>query len=272
MVFRTYIPSAPLAAFVEMFWLFEGYSPGAERERVLPTGTMELVINLGEDATRVYDNDAPSRCETRRGAIVCGTYSRYFVIDAAEQAHVMGVHFRPGGAFPFLRPPAGELVDLHVDLEDVWGPTARTLRERLLECPTPEAKFRVLEREMLARASHPLARHPAVAVALRDMARLPHETIIARTAERANLSSRRFIEVFRREVGLTPKLFCRIGRFQRLVARLHATPGPVDWAELADEMGYFDQSHFIRELGAFTGLTPTRYLAERGQHLNHVPF
>ena len=80
----SYIPAPPLADFVELLWLCQGDAPAHARERVLPTGTTELVIGLGEDAW---------------GPVICGAHSESFVIDTALRSAVMGVHFRPGGAF-----------------------------------------------------------------------------------------------------------------------------------------------------------------------------
>ena len=88
--------------------------------------------------------------------------------------------------------------------------------------------------------------------------------------ERIGLSPRRFIQVFREEVGLTPKLFCRIRRFQEVLG-LIGRGQHVEWAEVALACGYFDQAHFIHDFRAFSGLNPKAYLAHRGEHLNHVP-
>jgi hypothetical protein len=72
----------------------------------------------------------------------------------------MGVHFKPGGAFPFLGFSAGELRDSYVSLDAVWGAAASELRDRLLEAETPESGFRLLEEALLARAIRPLEKHP----------------------------------------------------------------------------------------------------------------
>jgi hypothetical protein len=83
-------------------------------------------------------------------------------------------------------------------------------------------------------------------------------------------SARRFIEVFTDEVGLTPKLFCRVQRFQETVRRI-GMGRRVDWAGMALDCGYFDQAHFIHDFRAFSGLSPSAYAAQRTGHLNHVP-
>lgn len=166
MLSRVYIPQSPLSDFVELFWLYEARDPPHARERYLPTGTVELVIDLCDETLRVYDRQDHDRFQSFRGALVCGTHSGFFVIDVARQATIMGVHFKPGGAFPFLGLPACELRDMHVSLETLWGTKAGELRERLLEAETPEVKFRILEQALLAQTTRPLARHPAVAFAL----------------------------------------------------------------------------------------------------------
>ncbi len=270
MLYRTYIPRPPLSDFVELLWSYEGDDPPHAKERVLPTGTVELIVNLSEDTERVYDGQDPARFQSFRGALVCGAHSGYFVIDTASQASIMGVHFKPGGAFPFLGLPACELRDTHVSLDTLWGAGADDLRDRLLEAETAEARFRVLERSLLAQAARPLARHPAVAFALKEFGDAAHARTVSEVTGRIGLSQRRFIRVFSEEVGLTPKLFCRVRRFQEAL-RLIGRGQHVEWAEVALACGYFDQAHFIHDFRAFSGLNPTAYLAHRGEHLNHVP-
>ncbi len=89
-----YIPPRPLANFVDLFWLVDGPAPAHGRERLLPTGTMELVIDL-------------RTISGLRVPLLCGPHSESFVLETAPQAAIMGVHFKPGGAFPFFKVPAG---------------------------------------------------------------------------------------------------------------------------------------------------------------------
>ena len=117
MLYGAYSPASPLSELVEDFWLYDGYTPRHLKERILPSGTFELVINLRDDELRIYDRERIGVCERFSGAIVSGTYGRFFVIDTAEEASLLGVHFKPGGAFPFFGPRVGELANSHVDLE-----------------------------------------------------------------------------------------------------------------------------------------------------------
>jgi len=265
-----YRPPAPLSAHVDLFWYYSGFVRGHARERLLPTGTIELVINLHEDEVRTYDPDDTRICLRNAGSVVVGAHSRYFVLDTVEQIDVVGVHFRPGGAYPFLAPPADGFSNAHVDLEALWGLRTRELRERLLAAATPEAKFAVLGQALLARLGRGPEAHPAVLHALRCIDGAPQLQTIARLTERLGLSPKRFIQLFGQQVGLTPKVYCRVKRFQRAIQSVQRQQR-VDWAGVAAACGYYDQAHFIRDFRAFSGLNPGAYLSQRGEYLNHVP-
>jgi len=150
MISLRHIPRRPLSQFVDCLWLYEGYTQPHAKERVLPTGQMQIVINLLEDKSCIYDREDPERCQTFSGSLLAGAHSEYLVISTALQASVIGVNFKPGGAFPFLRMPAGELRDTTVSLDTLWGAGATDLRDQLLEAATPHARFEILERVLLA--------------------------------------------------------------------------------------------------------------------------
>jgi AraC-like DNA-binding protein len=268
-VARHYRPGPPLSSLVDQFWYYYGHTRPHSRERLLPTGTLELVVNLREDRVLTYDPDQLERCLPLPGSLVIGAYSRYFVLDTSAVSNVIGIHFKPGGAFAFLAPPAGELRDQHVGLEALWGVRETALlREQLLEAPSAEAKFAVLERALLRRLRQATP-HGAVDLALRRLERAPQLRTLAQVSGSIGLSPRRFIELFTAQVGLTPKLYCRIQRFQRALEAA-ARPAPVNWTAVALDCGYYDQAHFIRDFRAFSGLSPTAFLGTRRDYPNHV--
>jgi AraC-like DNA-binding protein len=243
-------------------------APPHAKERIVPSGTLELVINLKEDEFRIYDAVESPRFRRFSGAMVSGAYASFFVIDTAAHASIMGVHFKPSGALPFLGLPPGALTSSHVELEALWGPPARELRERLCTAPSSTRRFQILESALLARLTRPVNQHAAVRLALEELRR---GTAVRDVVRGVGLSHRRFVEVFTAEVGITPKLFGRIGRFQRAseVVRNVASP---DWSRVAAECGYCDQSHLIRDFTAFSGLSPGDFLRHSRARLkeNHL--
>lgn len=264
MLLRT--PSPALAPFVASLWHYESAGELAHtRERILPDGTMQLLVNLHEDELRSYHGADFLQIRRTRGATIAGIHGGHFAIDTAEQRAIVGVSFRPGGAAPFFRPPADALRESDVELDQVWGREGALLRERLLEQPTPAARLALLEALLLARAVRPLTPDPALHHAI---AALERDVPVATVGERLGLSPRRLIDAFTAQVGTTPKRFARVRRFQRILKTLSAAHPPA-WAELALQCGYFDQAHFIHEFRAFSGLHPTAYARAPSGH-NHV--
>jgi AraC-like DNA-binding protein len=246
-------PSSSLADSVDIFWFYRCDRSVRVRERVLPTGTMGLVIDLRDDAP------APS---------VYGAYSESYAVDPAGEAWLVGVNFKPGGAYPFLNSPAGDLQNAHVSLDTFWGSDADVLRAQLLEAKNPATMFRILEHALLAQAVRTLVRHPAVAFALREFQARPNAPTVKNVTERIGLTPKRFIQLFTDQVGLTPKLFSRIRRFQDVLC-LVRNGSPLKWTDVALNCGYYDQAHFIHDFRAFSGLTPPVYLQAWGEHLDY---
>src|SRR5262245_30761760 len=272
MFLRTYIPGPPLDECIDRFWLCSD-TPPHPRERILPSGTVELVINLSDDEIRIYDPSDPARPRRYPGAVVSGPYSNFFLIDPLVHASIIGVHFRPGRAVPVLGVPASELADAHVDLGSVLGKTAAELRERLCTAATPAKRFDVLEEVLLRRLRQSARRHEAIPVALGAFEPADAAVKVRDLARQVGLSQRRFIQLFTAEVGMTPKLYGRVRRFQRARELVRNVTKP-DWAAVAVACGFFDQSHLIRDFGEFSGLSPVAYLNQMTKHvlLNHVPW
>jgi AraC-like DNA-binding protein len=253
---RYYVPQKPLSEFVAVFWYWRGHDVPHSKERILPTGNGGLVINLGSGRT------------SQSG--ISGPRSESFLIERTAQDELLGVHFNIGGVFPFLGFPSGELHDVDITLADLWGERrASQLLCLVHDARTVELKFQVVEKWLMMAANRPLRHHPAVSFALKEFQSDPGLLSSAVVAEKVNLSQRRFIQIFREEVGLTPKLFCRIRRFRQVIERT-AKQDAVDWADVALSCGYFDQAHFNHDFKEFSGLSPTEYLTLRTRHLRHV--
>jgi AraC-like DNA-binding protein len=262
-------PSPPLSGLVDYLWHLSD-APGHARERIVPSGTIELVINLQEDEFRIYSSAGTGEgCHRFRGAIVSGCYGAPFGIDTREHASIIGVHFRPGGAAGLVGAPPGDLADLHVGLEQLWGNRASELRERLHAASDLETRFEILERCLIARVPAARSRRPAVMAALSGLDQPGVE--VGEVANEVGVSRRRLIEIFTEDVGMTPKRYARVRRFQRALALAMGSASPA-WTEVALECGYFDQAHLCRDWGEFTGFPPGAFQALRRTRVkdNHV--
>jgi AraC-like DNA-binding protein len=245
-------PTPPLDSYLESLWYYDGYVAEQHKERVLPDGRFQLIIDLTEGP-----------------GVVTGIRSHYIVIDAAAIHSVMGVVFWPGGARAFFASPADEFANHVVTLDLVWGSSVGGLRERLREALSSAAKFSVLEAALQMRLRKRLELHPAVRYGLKEFQRGPNVRRVLDVTQEAGLSRRRFAQLFREQVGTTPKAFCRIHRFQRVVQQI-ASGAPVDWADVALASGYSDQAHLAHEFHEFSGLSPSTFLATDRPFANHL--
>ncbi len=268
-VYRTFAPPPPYDALIENIWYWEGFDPGHAKDTIMASGRLGLMVNLAGPELAWYDGARYGRRNRLGGIAMCGAHSASFAIDAF-QPNNMGVQFKPGGAAAFFSGSAREFHDNHVSLADIWSDAAaESLHQSLVDAPTPRAKAAILLRALVARARE-AERHPAVALALARFERAPHRASVAAVAREAEVSVKRLIGLFADEVGMTPKAYLRVSRFQRVLSRVHAAP-EVDWLDEVERHGYYDQPHFIREFREFSGFTPTEYLRRRGPYLNHVP-
>lgn len=274
MLYLERIPAAPLNRFIRILWYARVADVPHKRERVLPGGCVEVILNLACDFLLDCREGANDRCLPP--ALIVGPRSIYEIIDTSDLADLVGIAFTPVGFAPF----ASDAVDLFsnrmVDLADVWGGSVHSLRDRLRELNTPQEKLCCLEQFLMSRFASRLmepAHHRTreVAFALQQFDRAPEIATVRAMARQTGRSERSFSQVFREAVGLSPKVWCRVQRFQRTVQQLHAGRD-VRWAELALECGYYDQSHFANEFRAFSGIDATTYSAHhRGPWANHVP-
>jgi AraC-like DNA-binding protein len=261
MRFSSHQPAPPLEDFIHNFWHCAD-APALPRVRILPSGSIELIVNLREDEIRIYDPAQPEGYQRLPGIVVSGAYAGAHDVDPLQNASRMGVHFKPGGAFPFFGAAVAGLANSHVALEALWGRPAIELRDRLCSAPTARKRFQLLEEALLARLRWS-SDHPAVSLALDIFGPAGIGDSVRAVARRVGLSERRFIQVFTAHVGLTPKLFCRVRRFQQ-VRQVVNQAAPPNWAQLALACGYYDQSHLIHDFQEFSGLSPTDYLSRRG--------
>lgn len=270
MIFATHVPNPPLNQFIELFWFHEGFNADHHLERVLPDGSMELIINLRDEKRHVFDPVNRQPRETYRRSWLSGPHSRFIVIDTVPNASMIGVHLRPGGANAFFGLPLCELWNRVVELDTLWNGEAQNLRDQLLEAAGPSAKFQILEKALLARWRGFAPRHRAVLRALESFTRASDHLTVGKVTADVGLSRRRLIEVFSEQIGMTPKVFCRVTRFQRAINRIQRTRS-APWTEIATDCGYYDQAHFINDFREFCGLTPGDYAALRPDYPNFVP-
>jgi len=264
---RPPIPS--LRPFVKLLWgADEKRNQGlvATRERLIPTGAMSLVFRVNDFPIRVYDSLVDASGHRFDWGVVGGVRTGFYVKELCPHTTSIGALLEPGAAQLLFGIPANELAERHTAIEDLWGQDAIFLWERMREAGDLGRQVELFEMFLAERL--PLVRgiHPAIAYALE---RLQYQDI-GEIVSRTGYSHRHFLALFRSAVGLPPRVYSRLLRFQRALGHLQRAPTP-SWLDIALEAGYADQAHFNREFREFTGLSPTQYRAAATGDSHHVP-
>jgi AraC-like DNA-binding protein len=228
---------------------------------------MHLVFRLSDDPIRIYDSLDDFRGHAFRGGVVGGLRAAFYVKEIAPSARTVGAILQPGISPYLFGATAGELADRHTSIEDLWGPPARRLWERLSAEPDLQRRVAIFEAFLLERLPRVHSIHPAIAHAL---SRFPYTHDIAEIVEETGYSHRRFIQLFRSTVGLSPRLYTRVLRFQRAFKMVSAKSRAA-WIDIAMSAGYADQAHFNREFREFAGVTPSQYSSLCNDDSLHIP-
>jgi AraC-like DNA-binding protein len=264
-------PHPALCPFIKSLWYARDPLATRRHERVLPTGRAQIVISLARDY--LTDANHPTNpLEHTAPAIFLGIYSHYQLIDSIDLTELIGVVFHPAGTLPFFPANTRIFTNCETSLTDIWGNPFHSLRDQLRQAPTPNQKFAILEAALLQRLQRSKTQHrdPIIDFALTHLHDSPGTTTIADLTYTTGLSPRRLSERFNEQVGVSPKLYCRIQRFQQAVQQMHQGTD-IDWTELALTCGYYDQSHFANDFRAFSGLSATAYSATSRIWANHIP-
>jgi AraC-like DNA-binding protein len=235
-------PSPDLAHVVDRYWMVEWSLPEGEShvQETLPFPSVHLTVQRGFSG-------------------VFGVPRSRFTVRLEGSGHVLGVRFRPGAFHAFVPYPVSRLADRRLDLRDVFGPAGDDLERRILAMDGDDERVSAAESFLRERA--PAEPDDTVEQVNRLIQQVVDDRSITRVDElvaRAGVSKRTLQRTFARYVGASPKWVIQRYRLQEAAERL-ATGEAVSLAELALDLGYCDQAHFIHDFKALVGLSPTEY-------------
>jgi AraC-like DNA-binding protein len=249
---------------------------------------MHIVLRLRDDPLHIYDTVHDEAGRSIGTAVIGGARAVFYIRDVSRPACSVGALLHPGAALPLLGVPAEALAERHTALDDLWGAEVNRIRERLLALQSPSERLELFEAVLARRLPRLRAIHPVVAHALQRFGSPSAD--IRTVVQESGYSHRRFITLFREAVGLAPKRYCRILRFQHVLHQLEAMPSPEmpgaempgaempgaemprpGWSQLALAAGFSDQAHLVREFREFAGVTPTQFERLAPRHTHHVP-
>jgi AraC-like DNA-binding protein len=221
----------------------------------------------------VYDNETLQKIQTCRHAWVSGVRTRPITIPSGSGSTMLIIAFKKGRAFPFYPFPMAEIADRIVEADLVFGASMFHLREQLLDAPSVSWMFHLVESFLLAQAGERLYESiptRCVDFVLHSIIHNPASGFLRESSDQIGYSQKHFIQLFKEQVGVKPKQYLKIMRFQKAISTIERSES-IRWSDIALESGYYDQAHLIHDFKLFSGFTPKHYVQRKSSQLNYVP-
>ncbi len=270
MEYNLYIPSPELAKQVKTYWSLDS-APGDAphtRERIFPDGCIELIFNHG-DRFRKFDSDTEFHIQPL--CFVHGQLKTYFELQALGNVGVFSARFHPAGLQPFINFDVDTFTGTTLTVQEIWGEEGKTLEEQMLACTNYEQRIALLENFLLKQRQALKVDNAPVEYCVDAMIENTGNISIEELADNLGISKRQLERRFTAAVGISPKLFARITRFQNIL-QLIENKEFKSFTTVAYEGGFYDQAHFIKDFKDFTGLNPKLYFSENLEMVKHFSF
>lgn len=270
MIYESYIPKFPLSQFIECIIYYEGVFFEHTVDRLLPNGDTEILIDFNDTPQFIYDNDSLKEIQACHNIWASGLRTEPITIPSGTNSRMMVIMCRKGMAYPFFPFPMDEISDCVLDADLIWGSSFAYLREKLLETKEVAGMFTLVEDFLTRNFLGSAVLNPCVEYALTEIIRRPDQINLAKLNAQIGYSQKHFIGLFKRHVGVTPKAYLKIMRFQKAINEIENS-GNISWTNISQDCGFYDQAHFINDFKLFSGFTPEQYLRQKSDLLNYVP-
>ncbi len=260
MSFLSAKPSDTLSPFISQYWMIENCMQHGDShiQRIVPSGLMEMSFYLGDKPKIVALNQV-----LPANALLSGQINKHYDLLVPGNLSMFSVTFKPQGAKVFFDLPLIELADQNIPLRFILKESADKIESELFEAKTFVGKVIAIENFLIQQLRNNFTKH--MAIRIDDSIALINSTqgkiSIEELASHACLSNKQYGRIFKNYIGISPKRFLRIVRFQHAIYNKQLNPN-ISLTKLSYNCGYFDQSHMINDFKELSGKVPKLYFSE----------
>lgn len=261
MRYFTIQPPAELKPYVRFYWVLEhelGPDEPSYVYRSIADGCTELVFHYQSSFDELTDksgqNAGPSGIQFQT------TQYRRFITN--QSFGIFGAYIYPFAVPYFFNIPSSQTSNLAFDFDTFLNRPGRELEERIMLAPDNFKRAEILSAFLTARLRQNILKDNRIAIAIRDVIHHKPYRTVTQLADVYNLSARQFDRKFKEYAGFAPKTYMRLVRFQDALKQYS---NQKTLTQIALECGYYDQSHFIHDVKAFTGYHPGYYFSGKAE-------
>lgn len=258
MIYKETRPGKQLQKYVKYIWIQESdiYQPNSDRQRIMPDGCIEIVIHYRKPFNTYFPNNT---CEIQPKSFIVTQVKDYIELEPRGKIGMIGVRFYPWGIHHFLKYTFKEIGDKVIDLNLLWGSEARILEEKIWYSESHIEKVKIVEDFLLDKLQEDTDKIKITDYAIQIIYSSRGKASMDMLMKELRASARYTERLFKSMIGTTPKFMIRLNRFLNVCSCMERK-NPPSLTRLAQDYGYYDQSHFNKEFKAFSGLTPKQFL------------
>jgi len=194
------------------------------------------------------------------GSRIIGAVTKRYSVELAGKGHIFGIKFRPGGFHALTQLQVSSFTDSSLEINDVFTSDGQQLIEQICRAQTIEQMQSIAEAFLLPKMPKSFEDIALLSKIINEIHSNPQIMKVSDLSEQFALSERSLQRLFKWQVGVSPKWAIRKCRIQEVLSQLE--DGDHDWQQLVTQLGYFDQSHFIKDFKSLINLTPTQYIKQ----------
>jgi AraC-like DNA-binding protein len=249
-------PSGILSKYIKNYYIVEIDNPidFLPNERIYPCGYATMVFHYGSPSI-FQKKDSSKYIEPN--LVICGQQTKYYDLSLSGKTGMILIVFRPHGVKSFFNFPITELLNENLSLRDLSKNETNELEDRLFNSPNNKQRVIHIEKFLIKRLIHD-NEFERVEHAIKIIENSKGQIKAQDIAHEVCLGIKQFERTFSKYVGMNPKKYASIVRFQNVI-QLKTKFKNLSMSQLTYDSGFYDQAHFIHDFKSLTGLTPNAF-------------
>ena len=256
MSFRRISPPTELSRYLECFWIVEEEDPTPTLQKIIPDGFPEMIFHFGDP----YLIKLKSKWTKQSSSLLGGQITAHFFLKNTGVSNILGFKFKPAAIGLLFDIDMFPLTNRVASLRTLGHPAINIIENLIKKADDHNDRIRAVI-DYLSKNLRDIDDRP-INDAVEQILSSNGTISVSDICNDSACSERQLERLFRRYVGLSPKLYSRIVRFAYIFQHIQGSK-KMNGSELGIASGYYDQSHFIRNFKAFTGEDPSRYFFDQ---------
>jgi AraC-like DNA-binding protein len=245
MTYATYQPHRELSLCIDCCWSYTTDSNFIKHNIIVPDNCSDIIIDFNQSGGPLSS--------------FIGTMTKPV---KSVKTDVIGIRFNPGYAYSFFGIPMSEFTDIDVRLADFWKDTS-LLENELGKRENTSQKIGFLQEILLKNKTKLMPLENRFTIALKKLSENTEYDSVESLSLELNISRQHLRRLFQKYMGINPVLYMRICRIRRVIKHMQQLNTPVNFSHIAQDFGYYDQSHMIADFREFTGSTPLSFYSKK---------